>query len=109
MPFLKNESHTNIWEYYIAMFKLFCKKNATMPYKYKKRVLHAVIMSSVLYGYESWLTEQTTKVEKLYMGVLKTSRGVKETTCTDVVLLETGMPTLKDLICKITAKFEERN
>ena len=37
-------------------FKIFCKKNETMPFQYKKKVLEAAIMSSLLYGSETWLT-----------------------------------------------------
>ena len=35
-------------------FKIFCKVNVTMPYIYKKQVLQAAIISSLLYSCESW-------------------------------------------------------
>jgi hypothetical protein len=86
-------------------FKIFCQVNATMPYVYKKMVLEAAIMCSLMYGCESWLTEQFKVLEKSYIGALKALLGVRETTRTDVVLLETGMPTLSEFIRKRTASF----
>ena len=35
--------------------RIFCKKNETMPYSFKKKVLEAAIISSLLYGCETWL------------------------------------------------------
>ena len=90
-------------------FKIFCRVNATMPYMYKKMVLEAAIISSLLYGCESWLTEQFKSLEKSYIGALKALLGVRETTRTDIVLLETGMPTLIEFIRKKTASFVKKN
>ena len=81
-------------------YKMFCKTNATMPYQYKKKVLQAVILSSLLYGCETWLTDQLKTMEQLYISAIKSLLGVRQTTRTDVVLLESGMPTLKELIKK---------
>ena len=75
----------------INKFSIFCKKNDTMPFKFKKKVLDDVITSSLLYGCESWLTERTNKIEKLYSGAIKALLGVREVTRTDTVLIETGM------------------
>ena len=38
-------------------FKIFCKVNVTMPYQYKKKVLQAAIISSLVYSCESWFTD----------------------------------------------------
>ena len=34
-------------------FKIFCSKNETMPYRFKKQVLEAMILSSLLYACEA--------------------------------------------------------
>ena len=86
-------------------FKLFCKKNETMPFKFKMEVFKAVIMSSLLYGSESWLTEQMKEVEKVYVSSIKSLLGVRETTRTDTVLLEIGMPPVKHLVQKMGKSF----
>ena len=49
----------------LSKLKLFCKENATMSYKFKKKVLQIAILSSLLYGCEGCLTEQISKIEKL--------------------------------------------
>ena len=90
-------------------FKIFCRTNTTMPFQYKKKVLQAVIIQSLFYGSETWLTDQLKNMEKLYVSALKALLGVRETTRTDVVLLETGMPTLKELIRKRTSSFIKKN
>ena len=66
-------------------------------------------MCSLMYGCESWLTEQFKVLEKSYIGALKALLGVRETTRTDIVLLETGMPTLREFIRKKTASFVKKN
>ena len=89
-------------------FKIFCKKNETMPYMFKKQVLEAVIMSSLLYGCETWLTGSYKDVEPLYIGAVKGMLGVRETTRNDTVLIEAGMPSLREWITKRTAAFAKK-
>ena len=45
----------------------------------------------------------------MYIAALKSLLGVRETTRTDVVLLETGMPTIHELIRKRTSGFVKKN
>ena len=45
----------------------------------------------------------------VYISALKALLGVRQTTRTDVVFLETGMPTLKELIRKRTSSFVKKN
>ena len=90
-------------------FKIFCKVNATMPYTYKKKVLQAVIISSLLYGSESWFEAKLKVLEQMYYGALKALLSVRETTRNDVILLETGMPTVKELISMRTIAFVKKN
>ena len=86
-------------------FKIFCMKNETMPFLFKKTVLEATITSSLLYGSETWLTNNLKDVEKLYIGAVKSVLGVRETTRSDAVLIEAGMPSLKELTRKRTLAF----
>ena len=80
-----------------------------MPYQYKKKVLQAAIISSLLYSCESWFTDSMKQLEQLYISALKALLGVRETTRTDVVLLETGMPTLQELIKRRSEAFIKKN
>ena len=106
-PFTENgnvrsilENHTKMKMSDLNKFKIFCKKNETMPYIYKKKVLDAVIISSLLYGCESWLTEDLKEVNELYISAIKSALGVRDTTRNDTVLIESGMPTMNDLVRK---------
>ena len=45
----------------------------------------------------------------MYVGALKALLGVRETTRTDVILIETGMPTLKELISLRIVRFMKKN
>ena len=92
----------------VNKFKIFSKKNETMPYMYKRTVLLAMIIAGLLYGCETWLTAQSKDVEKLYIGAVKSLLGVRETTRTDTVLIEAGMQTIKDLIRTRTAAFVKK-
>ena len=80
-----------------------------MPFKFKMKVFKAVIMSSLLHGSESWLTEQMKEVEKMYVSSIKALLGVRETTRTDTVLLEIGMPPVKHLVQKMGKSFAKKN
>ena len=86
-------------------FKIFCKKNETMPFQFKKKVLDAAITSSLLYGCETWLSFNLKDVEKMYIGAVKSVLGVRETSRSDTVLIEAGMLSLKELIIKRTSTF----
>ena len=90
-------------------FKIFCKVNVTMPYIYKKKVLQAAIISSLLYGSESWFDAKLKVLEQMYYSALKALLGVRETTRTDVILLETCMPTVKERIRMRTIAFVKKN
>ena len=90
-------------------FKVFCSKNETMPYQFKNKVLMAAIISSLLYGCESWLEEKvSTELESLYMKGIKCLLGVRSQTPTDVVLLESGYPSLRALIKSQQKSFLEK-
>ena len=92
----------------INKFKIFCRKNDTMPYKFKKQVLEAMIVSSLLYACESWLTDNVKEVERMYISALKSLLGVRDTTRTDTIMIETGLPSISERIRKRTAKFAKK-
>ena len=59
-------------------FKIFSKVNITMPYQYKKKVLQAAIISSLVYSSESWFTDSLKQMEQMYISALKSLLGVRE-------------------------------
>ena len=89
-------------------FKIFCAANETMPYMFKKMVLQAAVATSLLYGCESWITNNLKDAEHLYIGAVKALLGVRETTRSDTVLIEAGMPSMKQLVRERTKRFMEK-
>ena len=62
-------------------------------------------MSSLLYASETWLTYNLKVVEKMYISAVKAALGVRETSRSDTVLIEAGMPSVKQLVTKRTSAF----
>ena len=76
-----------------------------MPYVFKKKVLEAAIISSLLHGCETWLGAEFKELEKMYVSAVKAVLGVRETTRNDTSLIEAGMPSVQQLIKKRTCDF----
>ena len=79
-----------------------------MPFVFKKKVLNAAIISSLLYACETWLGSEIKDVEKVYVSAIKAVLGVRETTRNDTTLIEAGMPSLSQLIKKRTRAFMKK-
>ena len=79
-------------------FSAFLSKNSDAPYVVKRKVWHSALMSALFYSCESWLTRDLKAAEKVYMTTLKQMMSVRTTTCTDIVLLESGEIGAKGLI-----------
>ena len=87
----------------------FLDKNENAPFSVKKKVLDACFFTSLLYGCESWLEEKVSpELEQLYMKGLKCLLGVRSQTSNDVVLLESGYPSLRALLKSRQKAFFEK-
>ena len=87
----------------------FLDKNENAPFPVKKNVVDACFYTSLLYGCESWLEEKVyPELEQLYIKGLKSLLGVRSQTTTDVVLLESGYPSLRALIKSRQKAFFEK-
>ena len=89
-------------------FVSFLNKNNDIPFIVKKRVFDAVLMSTILYGCESWLNADLRPVVKLYNWAIKLLLGVRKTTCNEICYLELGLPPLKDLVRNKQRRFFSR-
>ena len=99
------DRHVNEKMKHFIKYCTFVKKNEDFPFNIKKQVSQACLLSAVLYGCDTWLTNDYGKLESLYMSVIKALLGVRTTTCNDVCLIEAGMPTLKALVEKRRASY----
>ena len=82
----------------VLKFVTFVEKNNDVPFWIKKKVFTCALMSSILYGCESWLNGDVKPVSKLYMWCVKKLLGVRKTTRNDLCLLEIGCPPLQALV-----------
>ena len=89
----------------ILKFVSFLKKNTDVPFYVRKRIFDAALMSSVLYGCESWFNGDLRPIEKLYNWGMKQLLGVRVTACTEMCYVELGYPTVKALIQAKQRKF----
>ncbi len=90
---------------HVLKFCSFLKKNFEVPFYVKRKLYEAALMSSVLYGCESWLNGDLRPVIKLYNWGLKQLLGVRMTTCNDLCYLESGFPPLRALVTQRQRKF----
>ena len=86
-------------------FAIFTRKNSSMPYHLKKQVLDAALISSMLYGCETWLCKDIKPIGKHYMACIKTLLGVRASTTNLLCLLESGYPELESMILKRRINF----
>ena len=89
----------------VNKFAIFCAANTQMPFKYKKLVFDAAVMSSLLYSSESWLTSNIKPIEQQYNQLVKCLLGVRKNTSTNLCLFESGIPPLSHVISKQRCTF----
>lgn len=83
---------------HVTKYEAFVSKNAEAPFNVKKKVLEAALLSSILYGVESWLSPSALDIAKpMYLRCIRTLLGVRKTTAGDLCLVEAGMPPLVQL------------
>ena len=83
---------------HVLKFVSFVQKNNDVPFVVKRRVFDAALMSSLLYGCESWVGADLKPVIKLYNWALKQLLGVRKSTPNIVCYAEAGYPSLPDIV-----------
>ena len=90
---------------HIRKFTSFLTKNSDCPYNIKFKVWNSALNVAILYSCETWITNDTKQAETPYLGSLKQLLGVHNTTCSDLVHIESGMPDAKSVIMDRQVKF----
>ena len=110
--FVDNGKMTSVIKYqaescrkHVHKFSAFLQKNTNMPFTLKLKVFHAALMSSMLYGCESWLCDNLKSVNQHYMNTIKLLLGVRVSTPNEICLLEIGLPDLRSIILKKRCSF----
>ena len=91
-------AHANAKMPHVLKFVSFINKNNDIPFFVKKRVFEAALMSSLVYGCESWLGADLKPMIKLYNWCIKKLLGVRKFTCNDVCYIESGFLPLPDIV-----------
>lgn len=89
-------------------FISFLSKNNDIPFLVKRKVFNAALLSTILYGCESWIGGDLKPIVKLYHMCLKQLLGVRKSTCNNLCLVELGYPPLKALVTSKQRKFFSR-
>lgn len=82
------KAHARAKMCHVLKFVSFLKKNRDVPFYVKRRIFDAALMSSILYGCESWLDGDLKPVIKLYNWGIKQLLGVRISTCNDLCYCE---------------------
>jgi hypothetical protein len=83
---------------HIHKFYSFLAKNNDCPYIIKRKVWNSALNTTVLYSCETWITTNLQPVEAPYNNTLKNLLAVRQSTCNDLVHIETGLPNAKSII-----------
>ena len=83
---------------HVLKFVSFIKKNNDIPFIVKRRVFDAALMSSLLYGCESWIGGDIKPIIKLYNWAMKELLSVRKTTPNIICYAELGYPSLPDFV-----------
>ena len=82
----------------INKFTIFCAVNTTIPFYLKKQIFDSCLVTNLLYGCETWLTNDLKEVEKVYIRMIKVLLGVRDSTPTANCLIELGLDNLKVIV-----------
>ena len=107
------EDHIQSQAKNVRKFQSFLSKNQSAPYCVKRKVWQAALNSSLMYGAETWWCSDMNSVNRIYIKSLRDLLGVRITTCTELVYLESGEPSASALIkskqIKYLQKLQSRN
>ncbi len=79
-------------------FVSFLNNNNVILFRVKRRIFKARLVSTILYGCESWINADLRPIKKLYNWSLKNLLDVRLTTCNDVCYVDSAYPHLHSLV-----------
>jgi hypothetical protein len=87
--------HMKSKQSHMRKFTSFLTRNSDAPYEVKLKVWNSALNAALLYSSETWLTNNLQVVESSYVSSLKQMLSVRNTTCNDLVYVETGLSNAK--------------
>ena len=91
----------------VTKFFNFLRNNKLAPTAVKLRVLQACVTSALLHNCEAFGERVPDDLERLYFILIKSALGVRKSTANDLVLVESGLLSLKGMIYSRQYKFYE--
>ena len=82
----------------INKFIIFCAVNTSIPFYIKKQVFDSCLLSSLLYGCETWFTNNLKEIEHVYIRMIKVLLGFRESTPSANCLIGLGQKNLKYIV-----------
>ena len=89
-------------------FYNFLRSNKLAPLSIKIKVLESCVVSSLLHNCETFGDYFPKDIERVYLNMIKVLLNVKSSTPNDLILIETGLPSLKARIYARQLKFYKR-
>jgi hypothetical protein len=87
------KNHLQAKMIHVLKFEAFVRQNSDIPFPAKKRVFTAALMSAILYGSESWLSQASCALASpIYATCVRALLGVRKTTAADLCLAEADLP-----------------
>ena len=86
-------------------FTNYCARNYLSPLQIKLHVLTSCMISTLLYGCETWGKSIPTKVEKIYRVAIKTAFSIRRNTNNEIVYIESGLYPLEIIVRKRQLEF----
>ena len=79
-------------------FSSFLQKNNDAPYHVKYKVWQSALNTALFYASETWWTPDMRSLSATYMSCLKQMLSVRQTTCNDLVYVETGLSDARSMV-----------
>ena len=102
------KAHAMVKMPHVLKYVNFIKKNNDIPFYVKRRIFDAALMSSLIYGCESWFSADLKPMIKLYNWCIKELLGVRKNICNDMCYVEGNFPSFPCLIKYRQHKFMKK-
>ena len=87
---------------------LFCAVHASTPFFIKKQVFDCCLLPSLLYGCETWITNNLKEVEGIYARSIKSLLSVRESTLRVNYMIQIAQRSLRTIVSDRRKSFLEK-
>ena len=99
------KDHLQMKNRHALKFFSFLQRNCDAPYLVKKTVWSSALKTALFYSCETWMTQDLRAAESVFNSTLKSLLGVRQTTCNDIVFVESGEFGAKSYVRDVQVSF----